>query len=412
MNKNLILLKSFLVILIPPSLVIGPFLPDFFLSLSCVIFVFCNYFYLKNDIEFNNNIIIFLSLFFVYSLLRSILSDNILLSLESSLFYFRFILFILLINFLIKNSSVFLNYFTLILFITVFVVSADGIFQLINNKNFIGMIKENPFRVSGLFGEEYKLGSFIVRMFPLLIGLILFTNLNNFKKNLLIFSIMVVSFLCVYITGERTAIILIIISSMLLFILIKNIRIIMILSSFIFLLGFTYIYMFYENVFLRVFKKTINQINLNSDEKINIFTKHHESIYTNAYLIFKDNPFFGIGPKMFREICAKYEYSCSSHPHNYYLQLSAELGIIGLIFIVIALFYMIYKIYFLRKNKFLLNQNELNLGLCCIITCLINLFPFIPSGNFFNNWLSILMFIPLGFFLYINNIILKKNNIK
>ena len=38
----------------------------------------------------------------------------------------------------------------------------------------------------------------------------------------------------------------------------------------------------------------------------------------------------------------------------------------------------------------------LNLGI------IINLFPFIPSGNFFNNWLSLIMFYPLGYWLFIN----------
>ena len=34
------------------------------------------------------------------------------------------------------------------------------------------------------------------------------------------------------------------------------------------------------------------------------------------------------------------------------------------------------------------------------------LWPIIPSGNFFNNWLSIMTFLPFLFLLYIN----KNNN--
>ena len=44
----------------------------------------------------------------------------------------------------------------------------------------------------------------------------------------------------------------------------------------------------------------------------------------------------------------------------------------------------------------------LNLGI------IINLFPLIPSGNFFNNWLSLIMFYPLGYWFFINQKI-KKN---
>ena len=36
------------------------------------------------------------------------------------------------------------------------------------------------------------------------------------------------------------------------------------------------------------------------------------------------------------------------------------------------------------------------------LSIIINLFPFIPSGNFFNNWLSLIIFYSLGFWLFIN----------
>ena len=35
----------------------------------------------------------------------------------------------------------------------------------------------------------------------------------------------------------------------------------------------------------------------------------------------------------------------------------------------------------------------------------INLFPFLPSGNFFNNWLLLILHLPLGIYLALN----KKN---
>ena len=34
------------------------------------------------------------------------------------------------------------------------------------------------------------------------------------------------------------------------------------------------------------------------------------------------------------------------------------------------------------------------------LTVFVILFPLSPNGNFFNNWLSILNYFPLGFFLY------------
>ena len=35
-----------------------------------------------------------------------------------------------------------------------------------------------------------------------------------------------------------------------------------------------------------------------------------------------------------------------------------------------------------------------------LLSFFINFFPLFPNGNFFNNWLNILMYLPFGFFLY------------
>ena len=65
---------------------------------------------------------------------------------------------------------------------------------------------------------------------------------------------------------------------------------------------------------------------------VNIFSIQHQVIYVSAFRIFKDNIYFGIGPKMFREVCKRNKYivttkldasvdGCQTSPHNYYLQI-------------------------------------------------------------------------------------------
>ena len=89
-----------------------------------------------------------------------------------------------------------------------------------------------------------------------------------------------------------------------------------------------------------------------------------------------------------------YENGCNTHPHNFYIQFLAELGVIGFLFLSLLYFFFSYMLF---KSLFILKKNIqpkfiLYAGYVAI------LFPFIPSGNFFNNYLSLLLILPLCFF--------------
>ena len=56
-----------------------------------------------------------------------------------------------------------------------------------------------------------------------------------------------------------------------------------------------------------------------------------------------------------------------------------------------------FKIFFNVNNRE--TNNELNIYL--VTGFLLNLFP-IPSGDFFNNWVNILIYFPVGYYLYLN----------
>ena len=96
-----------------------------------------------------------------------------------------------------------------------------------------------------------------------------------------------------------------------------------------------------------------------------IFTPQHDSLIRTAYNMFKDQPIFGHGPKMFRIICADERYAtgitpCMTHPHNFYIQLMAETGIIGFLFLLSALVYVIFTA--LRQLKSIIFRQERHLS--------------------------------------------------
>ena len=85
------------------------------------------------------------------------------------------------------------------------------------------------------------------------------------------------------------------------------------------------------------------------------------------------------------------------------MQLLAETGIISFLLVIsifILLSIKLIKIFYdslIKKN----NKTEDYLTLIYIFYA-VNLFPIAPSGNFFNNWMSIIYYLPLGYLIYLN----------
>ena len=85
------------------------------------------------------------------------------------------------------------------------------------------------------------------------------------------------------------------------------------------------------------------------------------------------------------------------------MQFLSELGLIGLLFYLLLCLFLIKKLifYYLLKLKYKLkSSNTQKFQLIIIASIIINLSPLSPYGNFFNNWLSILNFLVISFFIY------------
>ena len=79
--------------------------------------------------------------------------------------------------------------------------------------------------------------------------------------------------------------------------------------------------------------------------------------------------------------------ACTTHPHNIYMQLLAETGIIPF-FIVLSLFFLVsWKLIKISIESLILNKKNQNKDYLTLVYIFyaVNLFPIAPSGNFFNN---------------------------
>ena len=72
---------------------------------------------------------------------------------------------------------------------------------------------------------------------------------------------------------------------------------------------------------------------------------HH---WKSSLLMAKNNIIFGVGPKKFRIECKNPKYNvpngCANHPHSLYFQLLGETGIVGFLFLLYFLYFIISKL--------------------------------------------------------------------
>ena len=250
----------------------------------------------------------------------------------------------------------------------------------------------------------------------------------SIKKNtkLVYFSLLllVASDVLIVISGDRTAAFYLFLSTLIIIILIDRFKILR-LITFIFSLILIFVIIQYSKpVKERIIEKTINEFVVNNEEqnqknlsffnKLYFFTPTHTNYAKVSLKMFYDKPLFGVGPKLYRYECLNSKYFvdnkqyCNTHPHNTYLQLLAETGIVGFLFIFIFLLWtikkLIYQLYFIIVfNKYYYSS----FLICILVTILISIFPIVPSGSFFNQWLNVIYFLPIGFLL--NEIIEKKD---
>ena len=125
-----------------------------------------------------------------------------------------------------------------------------------------------------------------------------------------------------------------------------------------------------------------NTIKLNgeSEERVlnySIISPSHTKIYINSYNMFKDKVFFGHGIKSYRVKCQEYDKNaCATHPHNFYLQLLAETGLISVIIIFLFYLIVIKEISLIIFNNFFHNNSNINSKYYACLNILIILFHF------------------------------------
>ena len=424
MHSYLFKISNITICLIPALFIIGPAAVE--ISTFIINFIFLFYIFKNKEYKYFKNYFFFIFiLFYIFLVTSSLLSEDKILSLKTSLPYIRWGIFILAINFFLNNNQNLLKVFFYFLIVVITILTLDGFFQYFYDQNLLGFKRIVSHRLSGFFRDELIIGISLLKLMLILISLFFIFN-KNFNYKFLFTLLIVFINLLIFLSGERASAFLLLISTLLFLILIRVSfvrKILIVIVSTVLIFVF---YFFDTNTKNRMVDHTLQQtlkINkINALEKysyFNIFSPQHEKHIISAYLIYKNNnithKIFGSGPRMFSKLCLRVEncdfnpeQCCSTHPHNIFMQFLSELGIIGIIFLMIFYFIIIFKMVkiFLKKTYELMDNAKLVL----LIAMFINFFPLLTSGNFFNNRFSYLNFLFFALYLYIDHT--GKHNVK
>lgn len=380
-----------LIIFVPLLYIFSYTLADILLVFTALIFLL-NFFFYKKKYIFPY--LYQLTIIWIFLVITSLIGVNIEYSLSRTIFFFRFLIFFyILVNLNDTKLKNFIYFNSLIIFI----LSLSVILLALKNI-FLFTVFDDALKIknNGLFNtNELVAGNFIIKfIFIYLLFLIMFKKLD--KNQFIYFSFVSLSLISVLFTFNDTSKILSIFS------------IILLISFFLYMKEKFYLLILFCIVVILL---SIIFVILNFEEiKYLFFWSGYLNKWHAAFIIFLDNPYFGIGVRNYRFECRLEQYQilwynftgsfadpCSTHPHNIYLEILSETGIFGFILILVFFLRLILDkiIYsdFKKIEKFF------------IILCLFNLInPLTSTASFFSTNGSIIYWLLFGLIVRFRNV--------
>lgn len=393
--KNIL---NILISILPISFIAG----NLIINLNLILIVFLSFLFYWREI-LNTKLLFFdklIIIIFVYTIFTSVINtfEQIggleTLTLNKTISFLRFLFFYFAMRFLIEKNIFNLKFFFISATLCSIFVSLDLIYQFINGEDIFGYsnsLSINSGKMSGPFGEEQIAGSYLQRfsIFSFFLISVYLLNLNHKKKIIIYISLLILFFSSMLLAGNRMPIILFIMFWSFLFILEDRIRKYGIIF-FIAIIILSYLFFQFNNEinnYIEGFANLTMQIvnflpNLASEQKITQFPNIYIKEFYSGYNSWLENFFIGGGINSFHFNCIKTIHACATHPHNYYLEILSELGLIGMILWFIVFLYLFYitivKKYILRtafKNNHIITPFAL--------LFLVEIFPIKSTGSFF-----------------------------
>jgi hypothetical protein len=412
-------LINFMLLTIPVSYIIG----NLVLNLNIIILILISLFFYKGKIFSDKltNLDKIIIMLFLYIFLNGVYNnffnlpdnakENIIF--VKSFFYLRFLVLYFVLKFLIKEDIINLEKIFKFYSLVVIFVSIDLIIQYFIGFDIFGF-EATSRRLSGPFGDEQIAGSFIQRffIFPLFTIIFFLSPIKNLVLNLYIFLIISLSAIGILLSGNRMPFLLFSMMLAFFFFFKKEVRNALVLT--IILFSFSFLYFLNSNINFKAHyigvvveaNKISNYLKLKISGKSML---HLKSSYVkeieSGVLTWQENKIFGGGIKSFHYNCRSINpekwtlyggVNCNQHPHNYYLEAVASLGILGLLIFLIMIFMIILtsaKEYFSIKKT----SRIKNLIYPFLVLFFTEIFPLKTTGSLFTTGNATFLFFIIAF---------------
>ena len=357
-----------------------------------------------------------------------------------SILLLRFVILYFVVQTLLINNQLSLKEFFISSFICTGFVSFDVIVQYFFGYNLLGY-KWLTGEITGFFFEEAIAGGYIQKFSLLSIfGLLFFLKEKKYKKQA-VFIIVLLLTLGTFLASNRMNFLLLFVSLIFLLLVTKEIRY-AIISSLLVFISISVIlinadeslkkrysrFLMVDGLFINnIFFSTVASSNTTGTEtkdkeeklkksiELNTTLPMHFRIYRTAFESWKNSPIIGWGHKSYRVNCSDIVKAkpktfvpvCSSHPHNYQIQVLHNSGLVGFVLISIFVFLFLLKVF-----KSLINKNyrpHTMYLIPIVITLLIEIWPIKSTGSLFTTWNGTTVWLIIAFSTILNTNFTKKN---
>ncbi len=323
-------------------------------------------------------------IFWVYLCIRSLWASDPIVSLARGAPFIRYIMFACAISFwLIPKNSKLVIHCTLA---SILLFSLSAITQYFIGHDFFG---NQPHNLNGYLRLTNYTGKMSI---GISIAMLLFPALSYLLSKNIKFALflIIISGTGIFLSGERTAFLIFILGVVTLFILHKKYRSYLVYCAILGIVIFTGFTTNNSATISRQINSTFNEIKTLPNTSYGL-------IYSNAFELFKQNPVFGIGLRHFQSSCLSdnfepkwldpkkphlnKNYLCTTHPHNIFLEILAETGIIG---ISLFLWIIICWIKYVALHFQAIRNNPIKVGAALNIA--LKLVPIAASSSLFIAW--------------------------